>query len=321
MGKLTNQQGNIKADLLSSAQAHKLNNKTVILLMGPTAVGKTALAIRLAQHHQTAVISADSRQCFKELNIGVAKPQDEELRRVRHYFINSHSIEDNVNAALFERLSLSWAEEILADREVAIVVGGTGLYIKAFCSGLDEMPEIALATRMQIESAYQQQGIAWLQKQVKEHDPEFYAFGEILNPRRLMRALEVKLSTGQSILTFQRRKAKTRPFAMRKIGISLPKEQLRRNIEQRVDRMMDAGLLREVESLAAFRKYPALQTVGYAELFSYLDGTCSIEKAVSQIKRNTHSYAKRQMTWFSKDDAITWIGPDDWDKLLKITKA
>jgi tRNA dimethylallyltransferase len=289
--------------------------------MGPTAVGKTALAVRLAQHHETAVISADSRQCFEELNIGVAKPADADLQKVPHYFISSHSVTQQVNAALFERLSVGWAEEILADRDVVIVAGGTGLYLKAFCEGLDEVPDVEGAIRARIQLSYQQEGIGWLQAQIKEHDPAYYAAGEILNPRRLMRALEVKLSSGQSILSFHRRKAKPRGFAIRKIGICLPKDLLHRNIDTRVDAMMEAGLLGEVEGLTGLRDLPALQTVGYAELFAYLDGLQSIEQTITNIKINTRHYAKRQMTWFSKDKSITWIEPGQWEKLLKITKA
>jgi len=298
-----------------------LSNPTVIIIAGPTAVGKTAAAVRLAQSLQTEIISADSRQCFRELNIGVAKPSREELEAVHHFFIDSHSIEDDVNAALFEELALKWTEEIFSKRPVLVMVGGTGLYIKVYCEGLDEIPAIDPDIRRQVQSNYERAGMDWLQQQVREHDPEFFAAGEILNPQRMMRALEVKLSAGRSILSFRTRRKKTRPFTIRKICLELPKEQLHQRINARVDRMMEQGLLAEVTELIPFRDRNALQTVGYSELFAYLDGQCSLEQAVESIKKNTRQYAKRQLTWFRKDPAFQWIDADEFtaDPLKKIT--
>jgi tRNA dimethylallyltransferase len=311
-----------------------LNNQTVIIIAGPTAVGKTAAAIRLAQELHTRIISADSRQCFRELNIGVAKPSVEELQTVHHYFINSHSIQDEVNAAIFEELALQWTAEIFRDRAVgetgwtrqakvhghagwpdqqtAVMVGGTGLYIKAFCEGLDEMPAIDPAIRQQVQAQYDQEGMSWLQQQVRQHDGAFYAAGEMLNPQRLMRALEVKLSTGRSVLSFRTRGKKSRPFHIQKIGLHLPKEQLHERIHARVDKMMEQGLWEEVKSLAAHRDRNALFTVGYSELFACLDGKCSLDEAVDMIKKNTRHYAKRQMTWFRKDPAIQWVDANEF---------
>ena len=275
--------------------------------MGPTAVGKTAAAIRLAQSLHTEIISADSRQCFTELNIGVAKPSPEELRAVHHYFINSHSIHQEVNAALFEELALSWTEEIFRKQPTAIMVGGTGLYIKAFTEGLDEIPATRPDIREQIRTQYEIAGIDWLQQEVKKADPDFYETGEIHNPQRLMRALEVQWSTGLSILSFRSRGKKQRPFRIEKIGLQLPKEQLHQRIHDRVDAMMEQGLLEEVEGLLPCKEENALQTVGYRELFDYLDGQSSLPEAVDRIKTNTRHYAKRQMTWFRKDPSIQWI--------------
>lgn len=312
-----------------------MNNQTVIIIAGPTAVGKTAAAIRLAKSLHTQIISADSRQCFRELNIGVAKPSGEELKAVHHYFINSHSILDEVNAAVFETLSLQWVVEIFRGQtagrghaggdeqavrgprvtqgpQTAVMVGGTGLYIKAFCEGLDEMPAVDPAIRRQVQTQYEQQGMNWLQQEVRQHDPQFYEAGEILNPQRLMRALEMKLSTGHSILSLRTREKKSRPFHIYKIGLHLPKEQLHERIHGRVDRMMEQGLLEEVKSLASFRDHNALLTVGYSELFDYLDGKCSLEEAVDAIKKNTRHYAKRQMTWFRKDPAIQWVDANEF---------
>lgn len=279
--------------------------------MGPTAVGKTAAAIRLGSSLQTKIISADSRQCFRELNIGVAKPSADELNAVHHYFINSHSIHETVNAAVFEKLALQWADEIFRSVPVAVMVGGTGLYIKAFEEGLDDIPAVDESIRFHIQQQYELHGLSWLQEEIRKYDPGFYASGEVLNPQRLIRALEVRLFTGQSILSFRSSGPRVRPFVVRKIGIELPKEELHKRIHDRVDQMMEAGLLDEVRGLVDFRGVNALQTVGYKELFEYLDGKVSLETAVENIKTNTRQYAKRQLTWFRRDRSVEWMGPDD----------
>ena len=281
--------------------------------MGPTAVGKTAAAIRLARRFHTKIISADSRQCFRELNIGVAKPSPAELDAVPHYFINSHSIHEEVNAAVYEQLALQWTAEIFRESSTVVMVGGTGLYIKAFTDGLDDIPAVDESIRSHIQQQYETQGLAWLQEEIKKYDPEYYAGGEILNPQRLMRALGVRLSTGQSILSFRTRDPKPRPFRIQKIGIELPKEELHQRIHDRVDRMMEEGLLEEVKGLLPYRTHNALQTVGYRELFEYLDGKCSLDTAIANIKTNTRQYAKRQLTWFRRDRSTEWMAPDaEW---------
>ena len=302
----------------------ELNNQTVIIIAGPTAVGKTAAAVRLAQLLHTRIISADSRQCFKELTIGVAKPSADELKAVHHYFIDSHSIREDVNAALFEQLALQWTEEIFVGQgpnperqeklaagsaalQTAVMVGGTGLYIKAFCEGLDEIPAIDPLVREQIQSRYAQEGMEWLQQAVATQDPDFYAVGEVLNPQRLMRALEVKLSTGASILSFRTREKKIRPFHIYKIGLELPKAQLYERINTRVDMMMEQGLLEEVKGLTPYKDHNALQTVGYSEIFAALEGRSTMSEAVEAIKKHTRHYAKRQMTWFRKDPDMHWV--------------
>lgn len=287
-----------------------MQSPTVIIIVGPTAAGKTAAAIRLAQQLRAKIISADSRQCYRELNIGVAKPSPQELSAVPHYFIDSHSIREEVNAAVFEKLALQWTEEIFRESPTVVMVGGTGLYIKAFTDGLDDIPPADESIRLHIQQQYEIQGINWLQQEVLKYDPEYYSAGEILNPQRLMRALEVRLSTGLSILSFRTREPRVRPFQIKKIGIELPKEELHRRIHDRVDRMMEEGLAEEVKSLLPYRAHNALQTVGYRELFEYLDGKCSLETAVANIKLNTRRYAKRQLTWFRRDRSTVWIAPD-----------
>ena len=282
-------------------------NKTVIIVMGPTAVGKTSVALEMAKYFKTEIISADSRQCFKELNIGVARPSEKELQIIKHYFIASHSIRDDVNAGSFEQYSLQKVNEIFQEHNVAVMVGGTGLYIKAFCEGMDEMPSVTAETRKSIISDYEKHGLKWLQAEIQKKDPAFYNTGEIQNPQRLMRALEVVEATGQSILTFRKGKKQERDFNIVKIGLEISKEELHRNINARVDGMMAAGLLEEVERLLPYKDLNALQTVGYAEMFDHLEGKISLEDAAELIRKNTRQYAKRQMTWFKKDKDIHWM--------------
>lgn len=282
---------------------------TIIIIAGPTAVGKTAFAIELAKHFQTDIISADSRQCYREMKIGVARPSEQELAAVKHYFIASHSVTEDLNAGSFEKYALAASDEIFQKNPVAVMVGGTGLYIKAFCEGIDPMPEVPDAVRQDVIKGYEQKGLIWLQKELQTKDPAFWEVAEKQNPQRLMRALEVFNATGQSIIVFRTAKKAERPFRVVKIGLDLPKEILHQRIHLRVDQMMEQGLLNEVKSLLPYRLHNALQTVGYRELFDHLDGRCSLEEAVTNIKTNTRHYAKRQLTWFRKDAAFEWLSP------------
>ncbi len=279
---------------------------TVIIIVGPTASGKTALSLQLAKHLNTHIISADSRQCFRELNIGVAKPAVEELTLIKHYFVNSHSINETVTAGVFEQYALGAAEKIFTHSKYAVMVGGTGLYIKAFCEGLDEIPEIGDEIRVGIINEYKDKGLQWLQQQVMKNDPGYWQDGEQQNPSRLIRALEIKMGTGESILSFQKKQPVTRPFNIIKIGIDLPRTQLYNNINTRADEMITKGLVQEAHSLLPFRNFNALQTVGYREFFDFFDGKLTLEKAIVQLKTNTRHYAKRQITWFKKDVNIVW---------------
>lgn len=285
-------------------------NKTVIIIAGPTAVGKTAAAIEVAKHFHTAIISADSRQCYKEMNIGVARPTSDELKMVPHYFVASHSIHDDVNASLFEKFALEKLNDLFNEHDVVVMTGGTGLYIKAFCEGLDEIPVVPEEIRKNIIAEYQHNGLAWLQKQVQQKDPAYYATGEIQNPQRLMRALEVFEATGKSITAFQKRGKANRNFRIIKIALQIPKEELHKRINERVEKMMAAGLVDEAKSLYPFKKLVALQTVGYKEIFDFIDKKISLEEAKELIKINTRRYAKRQLTWFRKDKDYQWFRPD-----------
>lgn len=294
-----------------------LHTNTVIIICGPTAIGKTALAIELAQHFHTKIISADSRQCFKELNIGVAKPSAIELKTVEHFFINSHSIHENVNAAVFENYALEKVNYIFKTNNKAVIVGGTGLYIKAFCEGLDEIPNIPNEIRQSIIFNYNTKGLAWLQQAVKTKDYIFWKKAEQQNPQRLMRALEVITFTGKSIEEFKRKNIIQRPFNILKIGLTMERNELYQRINQRVDDMITNGLVDEVKQLLPFEKMNALQTVGYKEIFDYLHHQKSLEEVIELIKQNTRNYAKRQITWFKKDNTIKWFKPNQLQEIIE----
>jgi tRNA dimethylallyltransferase len=298
----------------------KLTN-TVIVVAGPTAVGKTAVAIELAEHFRAEIISADSRQCFREMNIGVARPSPAELQKVKHHFVASHSIKDEVNAAVFEKYALEKTRELLDKSGVVIMAGGTGLYIKAFCEGLDDVPSVDPEIRENIIATYGQKGLEWLQQEIRQKDPEFYRTGEMQNPQRMMRALEVIESTGRSILHFRKGRKAHRDFDIIKIGLGLPRETLNLNISARVDKMIAQGLVQEVKGLRPYQHFNALQTVGYSEIFDYLDGKISLEEAVRNIKTNTRQYAKRQMTWFRKDKSIKWFSPLETAKIIEYVQS
>lgn len=289
--------------------------KTVILITGPTASGKTSVAVQLAREYQTEIISADSRQCFREMAIGVARPSEAELAAVPHHFIASHSIHEEVTAATFEKYALDKTAKLFQEKDIVIVVGGTGLYIRAFCEGMDLIPDIDPAIRQMVISSYEEKGISWLQSSLQEKDPAFYSSGEIQNPQRSMRALEVVLSTGKSILAFRTGKKAAREFNIIKLGLDLPKEMLHQQIHQRVDQMINAGLEQEVRTLLPYRQLNALQTVGYNEMFEYLDGKISLAQATQEIKTHTRQYAKRQLTWFRRDKDITWVSPHNTEAI------
>ena len=293
-----------------------MQGKTVVVLAGPTAVGKTAVALHIARHFRTCIISADSRQCYRELNIGVARPTEAELKEIPHYFIASHSVTEEVNAASFEQYALETVQHLFEKHDVVVMCGGTGLYIRAFCEGLDDMPSVRPEIRDQIISAYQENGLEWLKNEVREKDPLFFSTGETENPQRMMRALEVWESTGRSVIDFRKGKPKARPFAILKLALELPRPVLNERIDQRVDQMVTAGLVEEVKGLISYRHLNALQTVGYSEIFEYLDQRISLEEAISMIRKNTRQYAKRQMTWFRKDREFTWFDPAAWEQII-----
>jgi tRNA dimethylallyltransferase len=274
--------------------------KKLIVIAGPTASGKTALAIKIAMHYGTEIISADSRQCYKELNIGVARPSEFELQQVPHHFIASHSITENITAGQYERLALSYCEKIFETNDVAVLVGGTGLYIKALCEGMDDMPAINTDIDKEVNTTYNKQGIEYLNAELEKYDPEFLRQGENQNPHRMIRALVFAKSTSTSILEFRTQQVKQRNFDIEYYVIDISREILYERINARVLQMLDAGLLNEVKSLQRYQLEKNLQTVGYTEIFAHLNNDITLERAISLIQQNSRHYAKRQVTWFKK---------------------
>lgn len=296
------------------------NPKTLIVIVGPTAIGKTALAIAIAQYFKTEIISADSRQFFKEMSIGTAKPDAEELAAATHLFVNSHSVTQLFSTGDFEVEALKTLNSIFKNHDTAIMVGGSGLYINAVCKGLDDMPDIDLNIRAKLNKQFEKEGITAIQLQLQQHDPEYFAKVDQNNPQRMIRGLEVVLSTGQKLSSMLTNQKKERPFNIIKIGLNTEREKLYNQINLRVDKMMEAGLLDEVKSLLPYRQYNALNTVGYAEIFDYLDGKQSLEKAIEMIKQNTRRFAKRQLTWFRRDEEIVWFEPNENQKVIDFIK-
>jgi tRNA dimethylallyltransferase len=290
--------------------------KKVIIIAGPTAVGKTAAAIRVAQHYKTEIISVDSRQCFRELNIGVARPSTTELELVSHHFIASHSIHDEVSAAVFEEEAMAITDNVFRNNDNLVVVGGTGLYIKAFMQGLDPIPEVKASVRATIHKKYIADGIEWLRSEVMQRDPLYASTGSLENPQRMMRALEVVMATGKSIIQFRQSSKKERSFDMVVVQLDLPREELYHRINLRVDQMVEQGLLKEAEALYPYRHLNALQTVGYTELFDYMDGNISLEASIEKIKQHTRNFAKRQITWFRHQLHATTFHPEDISGML-----
>lgn len=286
-----------------------VNRPSLIVLAGPTAVGKTAVAIQLAKHFNTEIISADSRQIFKELNIGVARPSEEELNEVKHHFIASKSIREYFSAGEYEREVIALLDDLFKTRNVVILCGGTGFYINAILNGFDEIPVIDEKIRNELNQRFQNFGIEPFQQQLKELDEETYKEIDIYNTQRVIRALEVCIGTGSTFSSFKRKNEVQRNFNAIKIGLNVSKEQLHHNINSRVDEMMRNGFLKEAKSVYEFRNHNALQTVGYKELFDCIDNKTTLNEAINFIKLHTRQYAKRQLTFFNKNKDYTWFEP------------
>ena len=289
-------------------------DKTLIVITGPTAVGKTALTLELAKHYGIPVINADSRQIYKELRIGTAAPTEEQLRQVHHYFVGTKSIDDYYNASMYEQEVLECLEA--QPSNINLLTGGSMMYIDAVCNGIDDIPTIREDIREEMKRRYAEEGIEALCEDLKRLDPEHYAIVDRQNYRRVIHALEICYQTGRTYTSFRTQQKKERPFRIVKIGLNRDRQELYDRINRRVDDMMEQGLLDEVRSVYDKRNMNALNTVGYKELFDYLDGRWSLDEAVERIKGNTRRYARKQLTWFKRDEQMKWFHPDKQQDIL-----
>ena len=292
--------------------------KTLVVVTGPTAVGKTALTMELAQHYGVPIINADSRQIYRELKIGTAAPTDEQLRQVPHLFVGSKSIDDYYNASMYEQEVLSYIKE--SSSPIQLLSGGSMMYIDAVCNGIDDIPTVRDDIREEMKRRYQEEGLEALCEELRQLEPEHYAIVDRQNYRRVIHALEICHQTGKTYTLFRTQQKKERPFRIVKIGLNREREELYNRINQRVDQMMKDGLLEEAKSLINKRSVNALNTVGYKEIFDYLDGRWSLEEAVERIKGNTRRYARKQLTWYKRDEDMHWFHPNDKQELLNYLK-
>ena len=290
--------------------------KKLIVITGPTAVGKTALCMGIAKRLSIPVINADSRQIYRELSIGTARPTEEQMQEVRHHFVGTLGLEDYYSASLFEQQVLELLERQFQTGDYALLAGGSMMYIDAVCNGIDDIPTIDDKTREMMKRRLAEEGLEALVEELRQLDPEYWAIVDKQNPRRVVHALEICTMTGQTYTSFRRREKKERPFSIVKIGLNRPREELYERINQRVDQMMADGLLEEAKAMYGRRELNALNTVGYKELFDYFDGRWPLEEAVERIKGNTRRYARKQLTWFKKDEAVRWFHPDDQKEIL-----
>ncbi|XCI75349.1 MAG: tRNA (adenosine(37)-N6)-dimethylallyltransferase MiaA [Flavobacteriales bacterium] len=294
--------------------------KTLISIVGPTAVGKTKFSIFLAQKLGTEILSCDARQFYKELRIGTAMPSAVQLEAVPHYFVGQLSVHQAYTVGDFERDALQKLRALFSRVDVVLMTGGSGLYNKAVIEGLNAFPQVSPVVREEWITALKEKGVTFLQEMLKFQDPVYYQRVDLRNPQRLIRALAVIKATGQPFSSFQQMRFGLRDFRLIKIGLILPREQIYQRIEQRVDKMMKMGLLQEAEQWYTYRHLNALQTVGYKELFRYIEGQCTLREAVEGIKKNTRRYAKRQFTWYRRDPTITWFCSEDWGVILDFVR-
>lgn len=294
--------------------------KYLICVVGPTAVGKTALGIELAQSFGTEILSADSRQFYKELQIGTAKPTLSELNGAPHHFINSLSIHDAYDVGKYEKEAMAKLELLFEEKDVVILVGGSGLFVNAVCTGLDELPDVKPNVREQLNAELKDKGLDQLNEELKSTDPEYYQIVDLKNPQRVIRALEVIRSTGKKFSDFRKREPAARPFNVLSVGLELEREELYKRIDLRMDQMIEAGLFEEAQTLYDYKYLNPLQTVGYSEIFGYLAGDYDKEEAIRLLKRNSRRYAKRQLTWFKRNPHTVWFDPNNSEQVLKYLK-
>lgn len=289
---------------------------TLVVITGPTAVGKTALCIKLAKHYGIPIINADSRQIYRELRIGTASPSDEQLREVKHYFVGSIGIDDYYNASLYEQDVLRVLDEQFCHSPIQLLTGGSMMYIDAVCNGIDDIPTIRDNIRNEMKRRYAEEGLEALCADLQRLDPEHYAVVDRKNYRRVIHALEICYQTGQTYTSFRKQERKQRPFRIVKIGLNRERDELYQRINSRVDQMMTEGLLDEARSLYDKRSNNALNTVGYKEMFAYLDGTWTLDEAIERMKGNTRRYARKQLTWFRRDTEMQWFHPKQQEDIL-----
>ncbi|MDG4949718.1 tRNA (adenosine(37)-N6)-dimethylallyltransferase MiaA [Weeksellaceae bacterium KMM 9724] len=293
------------------------NKKYLIVIVGPTAIGKTSMAIEVAKHFNTEILSSDSRQFYKEMQIGTAVPSQEELSAVKHHFIQHLSVHQAYSVGDFERDAIAFIDDYFKTHNTLVMVGGSGLYEKAVTQGLDEFPEVDSEIRKQLNDELDLKGLTELQEELKEADPSYYEEIDLENPHRVIRALEIIRGTGKPFSSFLSKNSKQRNFEIIKIGLTLERSEIYDRINRRVDLMMEEGLLEEVKNLYSLNQLNALNTVGYSELFNYLDEVWDLEFAVSEIKKNTRRFAKRQLTWYRKDEQLTWFNPKEKQEVIE----
>ena len=291
--------------------------KKLVVIAGPTASGKTSLSIKLALHYQSEILSADSRQFYRKMDIGTAKPSKEELEKVPHHFINSLEIDEKYNVGRFEEDALKKTSLLFNNYDILFLTGGSGLYIDALCKGIDDLPETEISVREELNKLHKTEGIEALQKKLLETDPEYYSQTDLNNPHRLIRALEVSIMTGCKYSSLRKNSSKERDFITKKIGLLIDRAELYNRINVRVDSMIKNGLVKEVQALLPYRNENALQTVGYKEIIEFLDHKISLNEAIESIKQNTRNYAKRQMTWFRRDKEIHWFEPGEFESISR----
>ncbi len=289
---------------------------TLIVVLGPTGVGKSEISLHLARYFHSEIISADSRQFFRELSIGTAVPSPEDLKSVPHHFIQCRSIFDYYNVSEYEMEALRLIDQLFQHKNPLILTGGSMLYVDTICKGIDDIPTVDPIIRDEVINWYQLNGIEALQNRLLELDPDYYRIVDLNNPKRLLHAVEICQMTGKSFTSFRKNTIRARPFRIIKIGINQNREILYQRINERVDRMMHSGLLDEAKAVYQHRQLNSLNTVGYKELFSYLDGGCSLDEAIDLIKRNSRKYARKQLTWFRRDLEIAWFEPDQLNEII-----
>ncbi len=292
-------------------------NKNLIIIVGPTGIGKTNVSIQVANHFKTDIISADSRQIFKELKIGTASPSSEELSAAKHYNIATHSIYEYYSAWEFEQDVLKWTDEIFKEKDYAVLTGGSMMYIDAVTKGIDEIPTINEELRQNLQEKYNNEGIETIRRQLKQLDPEFYNIVDLKNHKRVIHAVEICLMTGKPYSSLRTNTSKHRPFHMIKIGLKLNRDEIYERINKRVDVMIESGLIEEAKKYYKDKHLNSLNTVGYKELYAYFDGEYSLDKAIKLIKRNSRRYAKKQLSWFNRDKEINWFSPFEKEKIIE----